>query len=145
MMETDKTNFKFGFDRFDTYDWYLRLGPLSNANAKYIHGTLPTWNDFLAHPNYDAFWKSQAMAYLLKKPTVPNLNVAGFWDQEESQQGGEEGDGSREDEGRGQAQGCRKHAADGGAKGDAGGLSGGEPTDPATLFRWGQTITHHRH
>jgi len=42
MMETDKTNFKFAFDRFDTYDWYLRLGPLSNANAKYIHGTLPT-------------------------------------------------------------------------------------------------------
>jgi putative CocE/NonD family hydrolase len=83
MMETDKTNFKFAFDRFDTYDWYLRLGPLSNANAKYIHGTLPTWNDFVAHPNYDSFWKAQAMAYLLKKPTVPNLNVAGWWDQED--------------------------------------------------------------
>src|SRR5438445_286182 len=82
MMETDKTNFKFEFDRFDTYDWYLRLGPLSNANAKYIHGTLPTWNDFVEHPNYDAFWKAQAMAYLLKKPTVPNLNEAGRWDQE---------------------------------------------------------------
>ena len=83
MMETDKTNFKFAFDRFDTYDWYLRLGPLSNANAKYIHGKLPTWNDFVKHPNYDAFWKQQAMAYLLKKPTVPNLNVAGWWDQED--------------------------------------------------------------
>jgi uncharacterized protein len=83
MMETDKTNFKFAFDRFDTYDWYLRLGPLSNANVKYIHGKLPTWNDFVAHPNYDAFWKQQAMAYLLKKPTVPNLNVAGWWDQED--------------------------------------------------------------
>jgi hypothetical protein len=83
MMETDKTNFKFAFDRFDTYDWYLRLGPLSNANAKYIHGALPTWNDFVAHPNYDSFWKDQAMASLLKKPTVPNLNVAGWWDQED--------------------------------------------------------------
>ena len=83
MMETDKTNFKFAFDRFDTYDWYLRLGPLSNANAKYIHGTLPTWNDFVSHPNYDAFWKAQAMAYLLEKPKVPNLNVAGWWDQED--------------------------------------------------------------
>ncbi len=83
MMETDKTNFKFDFDRFDTYDWYLRLGPLATANAKYIHGTLPTWNDFVEHPNYDAFWKAQAMAYLLKKPTVPNLNVAGWWDQED--------------------------------------------------------------
>jgi uncharacterized protein len=83
MMETDKTNFKFQFDRFDTYDWYLRLGPLSNANAKYIHGTLPTWNDFVSHPNYDAFWKQQAMPYLLTRPKVPNLNVAGWWDQED--------------------------------------------------------------
>src|SRR5258707_4953686 len=78
MMETDKTNFKFAFDRFDTYDWYLRLGPLSNANAKYIHGSLPPLNDFVKHPNYDAFWKAQAMPYLLTKPKVPDLNVAGL-------------------------------------------------------------------
>jgi hypothetical protein len=84
MMETDKTNFKFAFDTFDTYEWYLRLGPLANANAKYIHGTLPTWNDFVKHPNYDAFWKAQAMPYLLTKPKVPNLNVAGWWDQEDA-------------------------------------------------------------
>jgi uncharacterized protein len=83
MMETGKTNFKFDFDFFDTYEWYLRLGALSNANAKYIRGTLPTWNDFVAHPNYDEFWKKEAMAYILKKPTVPNLNVAGWWDQED--------------------------------------------------------------
>ncbi len=83
MMETDKTNFSFQFDRFDTYDWYLRLGALSNANKNYIHGMLPTWNDFVAHPNYDAFWKKQAMPYILTRPTVPNLNVAGWWDQED--------------------------------------------------------------
>jgi putative CocE/NonD family hydrolase len=83
MMETDKTNFSFQFDCFDTYEWYLRLGALSNANKTYIHGALPTWNDFVAHPNYDAFWKQQAMPYILKRPTVPNLNVAGWWDQED--------------------------------------------------------------
>ena len=83
MMETGKTNFKFDFDRFDTYQWYLRLGPLSNVNKNYLHGTLPTWNDFVAHPNYDAFWKQEAMPYLLTKPRVPNLNVAGWWDQED--------------------------------------------------------------
>jgi uncharacterized protein len=83
MMETDKTNFSFQFDRFDTYEWYLQLGALSNANRKYIHGTLPTWNDFVAHPNYDAFWKQQAMPYILTRPKVPNLNVAGWWDQED--------------------------------------------------------------
>jgi hypothetical protein len=84
MMETDKTNFSFQFDRFDTYDWYLRLGALSNANKKYVHGALPTWNDFVTHPNYDAFWKQQAMPFILTRPKVPNLNVAGWWDQEDS-------------------------------------------------------------
>jgi putative CocE/NonD family hydrolase len=83
MMETDKENYAFPFDRYDTYDWYLRLGALSNANKNYVHGKLPTWNDFAAHPNYDAFWKKQSMTYILKRPTVPNLNVAGWWDQED--------------------------------------------------------------
>jgi putative CocE/NonD family hydrolase len=83
MMETGKTNVKVDFDRFDTYQWYLRLGTLSNANDKYIHGMLPTWNDFVNHPNYDSFWKKQAMPYLLTNPKVPNLNVAGWWDQED--------------------------------------------------------------
>jgi putative CocE/NonD family hydrolase len=84
MMETGKTNFAFQFDRFDTYDWYLRLGALANADKNYIHGQLPTWENFVAHPNYDGFWKAQAMPYILTKPKVPNLNVAGWWDQEDA-------------------------------------------------------------
>jgi uncharacterized protein len=85
LMETDKTNFQFQFDRYDTYDWYLALGPLSNANALFLHGKLPTWNDFVAHPNYDQFWDKQAFTRYFKNLTlqVPNLNVAGWWDQED--------------------------------------------------------------
>ncbi|HET7214345.1 MAG TPA: CocE/NonD family hydrolase, partial [Terriglobia bacterium] len=86
MMETGKTNFHFHFDRHDVYEWYLlNLGPLSNANAEFLHGTIPTWNDYVAHPNYDAFWQKQAVTpYVAKlKLTVPNLNVAGWWDQED--------------------------------------------------------------
>jgi uncharacterized protein len=84
-METGKTNFQFQFDRYDTYDWYLALGPLSNANALYLHGSLPTWNNFVAHPNYDEFWQKEAFTRYFKdfKLTVPNLNVAGWWDQED--------------------------------------------------------------
>jgi len=73
----------FHFDRYDTYEWYLNLGGLSNANALYFHGRLPTWNNFVNHPNYDEFWKKQAVENLLHKTTVPNLNVAGWWDQED--------------------------------------------------------------
>ena len=31
----------FAFDRYDTFEWYLKLGPLSNVNAKYFHGKMP--------------------------------------------------------------------------------------------------------
>ena len=83
LMETGKTNFSFRFDRYDTYEWYLRLGPLANANRLYLHGELPTWNDFLDHPNYDAFWRQLAFAPYLTRVTVPILNVAGWYDQED--------------------------------------------------------------
>ena len=83
LLETSTENFSFSFDRFDVYDFYLRLGALSNANARYFHGKLRTWNEFVAHPSYDEFWKRHAVAYGLKEPTIPNLNVAGWWDQED--------------------------------------------------------------
>jgi uncharacterized protein len=83
LLETSAENYSFPFDRFDVYDFFLRLGPLSNANAKYFHGKIPSWNEFAAHPNYDEFWKRHAIAHGLKEATVPNLNVAGWWDQED--------------------------------------------------------------
>jgi uncharacterized protein len=82
-MESSKTQFHFGFDISDTFEWYLRLGALSNVNEKYLHGKIPTWNDFVQHPNYDEFWQRQAVPPYLLRPTVPNLNVAGWWDQED--------------------------------------------------------------
>jgi len=56
---------------------------LANANEKYFHEKLPTWNDFVNHPNYDSFWQRYAVTPYLKQITVPNLNVAGWWDQED--------------------------------------------------------------
>jgi putative CocE/NonD family hydrolase len=84
MMETAKeTNTHFDFDRADTFQWYLGLGVLSNVNEKYLHGKLPTWNDFVDHPNYDEFWRKQAFPRYIQSPKVPNLNVGGWWDQED--------------------------------------------------------------
>jgi putative CocE/NonD family hydrolase len=83
MMETDKTNADFKFDRRDTYEWYLKLGALSNVNRLHFHGRMPTWNDFVAHPNYDTFWKKQSLEPRLTRVTVPTLNVAGWFDQED--------------------------------------------------------------
>ena len=62
MMESSKemTDRIHVIDQFDAYDWYLRLGPLSNVDEKYLHYKLPTWNDFVNHPDYDAFWNRRA-------------------------------------------------------------------------------------
>ena len=76
-------NTNFRFETYDTYQWYLDLGPLSNINAKYLHGTIPYWNDVVKHPDYDAFHKAEAWYTQITGSTVPNLNVAGFFDQED--------------------------------------------------------------
>ena len=83
LTEASDTNSNFDFGRYDTYDWYLELGPLTNANDRYLHGNLPSWNNFIAHPNHDTFWSDQAASTYLTRTTVPTLNVAGWWDQED--------------------------------------------------------------
>ena len=84
MEQADKNkNTHFDFETYDTYQWYLDLGPVSNINAKYLHGSVPYWNETVEHPDYDDFWKSEAWVRQLHASTVPNLNVAGFWDQED--------------------------------------------------------------
>ncbi|MBK7801215.1 MAG: CocE/NonD family hydrolase [Chloracidobacterium sp.] len=85
MMETSKEVVSPSqvIDKRDEYEWFLDLGPLSNVDPKYLKDKYPTWNDFEEHPDYDAFWKRQAFAPWLNKVTVPTLNVAGWWDQED--------------------------------------------------------------
>jgi len=81
--EASKVDTLYPFGTYDTYEWYLRLGPLSNVNEKFFHGKIPTWNDFVNHPNYDEFWQRQSLPYRLDAPTVPIMHVAGWWDQED--------------------------------------------------------------
>ncbi|MGC4038288.1 MAG: CocE/NonD family hydrolase [Chitinophagaceae bacterium] len=83
MEEATKTDSLFPFPYYDTYDWYLQLGPLSNVNKKYFFNKLPSWNNFAAHPNYDEFWQKQGLQYRLDSPRVHIMNVAGWWDQED--------------------------------------------------------------
>ena len=82
-METNKEQAAFSFDQSDTYDWYLKLGGLANVNSRYLHGAIPTWNDFVSHPNYDEFWQRQAATPYMDRVNIPTLSVAGWWDQED--------------------------------------------------------------
>ncbi|WP_426669041.1 CocE/NonD family hydrolase [Mucilaginibacter sp. McL0603] len=83
MEEISKTDSLYQFGNYDTYNWYLKLGPLSNINKKYVHNVLPSWNDFTKHPNYDEYWKKQSLAYRLDSPRLAIQHVSGWWDQED--------------------------------------------------------------
>jgi putative CocE/NonD family hydrolase len=83
LMETSKETTPFGFDEYDTYEWFLKVGSLSNINTRYLQGKIPTWNDYVTHADYDGFWQRQGVARYLTRVTVPTLNVAGWWDQED--------------------------------------------------------------
>jgi len=82
--QADKNeNTHFKFNTYDTYQWYLDLGPISSINSKFLHNSIPYWNETVEHPNYDDFWHKEAWVNQLHSSPVPNLNVAGFWDQED--------------------------------------------------------------
>jgi uncharacterized protein len=73
----------FDFGTQDQYDFYLRMGPLANANERYIHNDNVYWEDLLKHPNYDAFWQARAEAPHMKNVTPAVMWVGGWFDAED--------------------------------------------------------------
>jgi len=83
-VEFDRTrDSNFPFPQFDLFDWYLRLGSLKNVNEKYFHGRVPTWNNFVKHPDYDSFWQKNSPLNYIQYPQIPELHVGGYFDQED--------------------------------------------------------------
>jgi hypothetical protein len=66
----------------DGYDFYLRLGPLANANAKYFRRQMPFWNDMMIHGHYDDFWKARNIRPHLKSIRPAVMTVGGWFDAE---------------------------------------------------------------
>ncbi|WP_294329477.1 CocE/NonD family hydrolase [uncultured Sphingomonas sp.] len=84
-LQADKTN-NDGislYDRYDTYDWFLHAGSPDDIEKKYFNGRVPRFREMIEHPDYDDHWKKQVWSNALGKTTVPTLNVAGYWDQED--------------------------------------------------------------
>jgi uncharacterized protein len=67
----------------DGYKFFLEMGPLANADKKYLHGDIPFWNEMMEHPNYDAWWQARNTRPHLKniKPAV--MTVGGWFDAED--------------------------------------------------------------
>ena len=83
-VEADHTkDSDFPFPAFDLFNWYLQLGSLKNVNQKYFQNRIPTWNNFVKHPDYDSFWQKNSPLSYVKKAEIPQLHVGGYYDQED--------------------------------------------------------------
>ena len=73
----------FNFKTPDGYDFFLRMGPLANSDALFLKGSAPAWNEFLAHPTYDAFWQARNIRPHLKNVHCAVMTVGGWFDAED--------------------------------------------------------------
>jgi uncharacterized protein len=70
------------FGSQDGYEFFLQLGPLSNA-ARYFTGRSRYWDADLKHTTYDDYWKSRAIWRHLNNVHCPVLVVGGWFDAED--------------------------------------------------------------
>jgi len=74
---------QFDYGTTDSYDFYLRMGPLSNAKKLYFKDTNRYWDDQAVHSNYDPYWKSRDISAHMKNVHCTVLTVGGWFDAED--------------------------------------------------------------
>ncbi|MBS2036120.1 CocE/NonD family hydrolase [bacterium] len=72
----------FEYPTNDAYQYFLDLGPLSNALKKFGFENA-FWHDIVAHPNYDPFWQSRNLLPHLQGIKAATMVVAGWYDTED--------------------------------------------------------------
>ena len=83
LQKTKTENADFVYGQADTYEWFLRAGSAEEIERKHMKGAVPMFRALIEHPNHDAFYTRQRWTDALGRTTVPTLNVAGYWDQED--------------------------------------------------------------
>ena len=66
----------------DGYQFYLSLGPLSNAKKYYGKDNF-FWQQLVEHPNYDEFWQRRTILPHLKNIKANVMTVGGWFDAED--------------------------------------------------------------
>jgi len=77
-----KIDHRFDHETPDGYDFFLRLGPVSNADTQYYKGQVPFWNEVMSHGNYDEFWKARNLRPHLTGIRPAVMTVGGWFDAE---------------------------------------------------------------
>ena len=80
---TKKENPHFDHGTPDAYEFFLKMGPLSNADAVYFKGKSAFWKQEMEHPDYDEFWKKRALWPHFKNVSPAVLTVGGWFDAED--------------------------------------------------------------
>ena len=77
----------FDFGTPDGYKFFLEMGALANANARYFHKRIRIWNEWMQHGNYDDYWQAQNVPKQMThvKPSVAVMIVGGWFDAEDLQ------------------------------------------------------------
>jgi uncharacterized protein len=73
----------FDYVTSDGYEFFLNMGPLSNADKQHFKGKIEFWNEQLSHPNYDEFWQARNLRPHLKKVRAAVMTVGGWYDAED--------------------------------------------------------------
>jgi uncharacterized protein len=79
-----KKDFEWWTNHFDDYDTFINSSA-GDIGKLYGLEQIGFWRKILEHPNYDAFWRDQAVDKILAAQplNVPVMLVHGLWDQED--------------------------------------------------------------
>jgi len=82
---TRKNDAKWWTSNFDDYDLYLQAVSSGELGRRHGLEQVGFWKKILDHPNYDAFWRDQAVDKILADQplNVPVMLVHSLWDQED--------------------------------------------------------------
>ena len=72
----------FQFDTPDGYKFFLQLGALRNANARFLHDSVAMWNTLMMHGSWDKFWEARSVLPRLSNLKPATLVVGGWFDTE---------------------------------------------------------------
>jgi putative CocE/NonD family hydrolase len=78
-----KATLGFEYGTQSAYEFFLKLGPLANANTRYFHDQSFLWNDQVSHSTYDEYWKARNLAPHMKNIHCAVLTVGGWFDAED--------------------------------------------------------------
>lgn len=74
---------RFSHGTPDGYKFFLELGPVANANEKYLKGRIAFWNEMMEHPTYDQYWQARSTLPHLKNIRPAVMTVGGWFDAED--------------------------------------------------------------